>query len=397
MKKHEELLLALLAATVDYDISRCKTLLPADEETWTKLLVLAGEQGVTGLVFSAVEHLPKQAMPPTKQLMQLFGQTEYQKAHYQSQLNTAEKFAVALREKGVEMKVLKGISFSTYYDQPNLRECGDCDCYLSLKETVSRNSGASEGAATSTMSAFKAGSTGFETGNKVIEEIGGRAEFGTYKHSHLFLDKLMFENHHYVTDFQGTKLGKKTELLLERAIEGEPGTPITLTLDNKTFTTALVRPCAHFCALHCLRHAQGNLMLSGMVLRMLYDWAMIMRAEQDNLDWERLGKDLDEMRLRPFAGVMTSACERYLGLKVTTKDVIRCEDDALVREVMLDTLRHGNHLRSGETILEKSFRILKRFWKMYHFRQLAAESVPMMIWNCFAFSSYMHRNITLED
>lgn len=154
MTKVQQLLLTLLAVTVDQKIDRCKPLLPVDESTWTSLLDL-----------------------PMDQLMDLLGQAEYQKTHYQSQFETAQKFAKALKAKGVEMNVLKGISFSTYYDQPALRECGDCDYYLSVVKKVKEGK-------------EKAGSTGFEIGNSTIEEIGGRGEFGSYKHSYLYLDSL---------------------------------------------------------------------------------------------------------------------------------------------------------------------------------------------------------------
>jgi len=376
LKRHEEILLALLASTVDRQVDRCAALLPADAATWQQAIALASKHGVAALAFSAIEQLPKPLMPPMEQLISLLGRTEYQKARYQSQFRTAQKFAAALKAKGVEMKVLKGISFSTYYDHPELRECGDCDCYLELL-SASPVQGEKN----------RAGATGFEIGNKTIEEIGGRGEFGSYKHSHLYLDQLMFENHHYITDFNGTKQGKKTELLLEQAIESEPGTLIA--------DSDMLRPCAHFSALHCLRHAQGNLMLGGISLRMLYDWAMILRAEQENLDWRKLGADLYEMRLRPFAEVMTSICEQYLGLKITAPGAIRCKDTALIEEVLLDTLRCDIHPKSGETFTGKTRRIWKRFLKMYHFRGLAVESVPTMIWNCFAFSSYMKREIEL--
>lgn len=101
MTKVQRLLLALLAATVDQKIDRCKPLLPVDESTWTSLLDLAVKHGVTKLVFSAVERLLKAVLPPMDQLMDLLGQAEYQKTHYQSQFETAQKFAKALKAKGV--------------------------------------------------------------------------------------------------------------------------------------------------------------------------------------------------------------------------------------------------------------------------------------------------------
>ena len=372
MKEYEYLLLALVATTVDYEVHRCMAFLPVGELTWIKTIELAGRHGVRGLVFSAIELLPREARPPMRQIMSLYGQTELQKARYYKQFSVAEKFAAALDAKGVRMNVLKGISFSTYYDKPFYRECGDCDCYLT----------------SASHPATEAGSNGFEIGNKTIVEIGGKAEFGTYKHSHLYLDGLMLENHHYITDFNGTRQGRKTELLLERAIDCEPGTPIP--------GSHMLRPSAHFCVLHCLRHAQGNFMSGGMILRMLYDWAMIMRSEQNRLDWSRLRTDIADMRLDAFAGVMTSLCERYLGLRITACDVIRCNDADLVEAVMMDVLRSDIHPRSGESIWRKTFRILRRFMKMYRFRRFAVESVPTMIWNSFAFSSYLRRNIELS-
>lgn len=397
MHKHEETLLALLAATIDHDISRCSYLFPLTEAEWDKLLLLAGSQGVTGLVFSAVEHLPREVMPPMDQLMDLLGQAEYQKTLYQLQFDTAQKFAKALKIKGVEMKVLKGISFSTYYDQPELRECGDCDCYLSIAEGLSGLSSSRSlredeplnglNTLNSLNSKSKAGSTGFEIGNQTIEEIGGKGEFGSYKHSHLFLDNLMFENHHYITDFNGTKQGKVIELLLEKAIDSAPGTPIP--------NSDLVRPCAHFCALHLLRHAQGNLMLGGMTLRMIYDWAVFLRSEQNHLDWNSLINDLSECRLLSFAEVMNELVRRYFGLIITNKDIQLCADVSLIEEIILDTMRSQDHPVSGESLWHKSCRIYRRFQRMYRLRKLATESVPMMIWNSIAFSSYMKREIEL--
>ena len=55
MQKHEDLLLALLAATVNHDTNRCCALLPVDTGCWERVLALAEKHGVTGLVFSCME------------------------------------------------------------------------------------------------------------------------------------------------------------------------------------------------------------------------------------------------------------------------------------------------------------------------------------------------------
>lgn len=375
MQKHEELLLALLAATVNHDTNRCCALLPVDTGCWERVLALAEKHGVTGLVFSCMELLPLSCHPEKTVLLKLFGNAEYQKRHYRKKYSTAARFAAKLKERNVEMKVLKGISFSTYYNQPELRVFGDCDCYLTHLLEIPH-------------AKRQAGSSGFNIGNEVIKQMGGKAEFGTYKHSHLFLDNLMIENHHYITDFNGTKLGKTIELLLEKAINCDPG--------DKIGNTEMVRPCAHFNALHLIRHAQGNFILSGMILRMIYDWAVFLRSEQDNLNWNQLYEDYEICHLRRFVDVMTSICVEYLGLKLTCDNITLCKDRKLVDKVLKDTLEDSIHMIQDESIGHKSLRILLRFYRMVYYRGLAIESIPTMIWNTFAFSSYMKRQIHID-
>ena len=378
MTRKQELLLTLLAATVSHRVAHCKALLPMSDDCWKELLKMAVRQGVSSLVYSAIERLPRELMPPKEILLYLFGLVEYQKLRFEKQFVTAQKFAAALKSKGVEMKVLKGISFSTYYDQPELRECGDCDCYLTAVKKSNQIMECNE----------SAGSSGFDIGNDTIVEIGGKREFGSYKHSHLYLNHLMFENHHYITDFNGTKKGKKIELLLEKVIDSAPGTPIA--------NSDMVRPCAYFNALLLIRHAQGNFIQEGMNLRMIYDWAVLLRAEQDNLDWIQLYADFEACGLRTFVDVMTSICVDYFGTELTCKDITLCTNKKLVNEVLFDTLADNIHLVKNETLCHKMVRILSRYKRFWHYRNLAIESIPMMIWNSFAYSSYMHRDITLK-
>lgn len=374
MRPNDNILLTMLRATISNDLLEVKKLLPMDASAWSELIGKASKHGVLGLVFSVVEQLPKPLRPSLEQLLQLYGAAERRKENYWHQYRTASLFASALKAKGVEMKVLKGLSFSTYYDHPEFRECGDCDCYLSWIEKDSEGS--------------KAGANAFEVGNETILEMGGTGEFGSYKHSHLFLDGLMFENHHYITDFNGTRRGKALELLLEKAIVSSSGTRIG--------ETELVCPCAYFNALHLIRHAQGNFISEGLILRMIYDWAMLLRVEQEHLDWSQLYADLEVCGLRQFAEVMTTICVKYLGLRLTVKEVRLCKDKKMVDAVLNDTLGDSIRMSQGESFGHKVLRIMARYGRFCRYRKLAIESVPVMIWNSLAFSSFMKRKISLE-
>ncbi len=361
MKDFERFLLAILATSVSSPVDRSPLDVSLLEADWKDFLKLAQSHGVASLVTDQLQNFPAEKRPPKYILMPLVGHLLQQEKRYRWQLQTANMLAEALKEKGVQMKVLKGISFSTYYHKSELRECGDCDIYLGEH---------------------------FEVGNQVVCDIGGIAERGTYKHSHLLLNGLLIENHRYITDFHGTKKGVKLEQMLQKYAK-MPGSLIN--------GTALVRPNAHFNAIHLLRHAHGNLMLGGMTLRMIYDWTVFLRGEQSNFDCHQLYADLEECGLRKFAEVLTGVSVRYYGLKLTNEKLLSSNDSILVERVLIDTLRDGNYLIPNESFWHKTKRICARFKRMWRFRELAIESVPMMLWNSFAFSSYMKRDIRLEE
>lgn len=377
MLTNDYILLAMLRATLSHDLMEVEKLLPLEASAWNEVIGKASAHGVSGLLYSVVEQLPKSLRPPLELLLRLYGLSERRKKNYEHQLHTASLFASALKARGIEMKVLKGLSFSTYYEHPELRECGDCDCYLSRIEKGSKGSNGS-----------KAGASGFEVGNKTILEMGGSSEFGSYKHSHLFLNGLMFENHHYITDFNGTQRGKTIELLLEKAIDSSSG--------NRIGETDMVCPSAYFNALHLIRHAQGNFISEGLILRMIYDWAMLLRVEQEHLDWSQLYSDMEACGLRQFAEVMTTICVEYLGLRLTVKEVTLCKNKKMVEAVLKDTLGDSIRMTQGESLGHKIIRIMARYGRFWRYRNLAIESVPVMIWNSLAFSSFMKRNISLE-
>lgn len=361
MKKSEKVLLGILASSISGKMLEIDGQSPLGSKEWMELVRMAKQHGVASIVADCIQNLPKEWIPEKSIVMTFVGHFVNQTKRYSWQVATANKLALALKNKGIDMIVLKGISFSTYYNKPELRECGDCDIYLGKD---------------------------FEIGNKTACEIGGRAEFGTYKHSHIHLDGLLIENHRYITDFHGTQKGIALEHLLQKYAK-YPADIIA--------GTDLVRPNVHFNALHLLRHAQGNLMLGGMTLRMIYDWTALLNSEQDRIDFVQLYKDLEIFNLRRFADVMTAISVTYFGLKLTNPNIAICNDENAVASIIMDTLRNGNHLIPNESLGHKAKRILARFKRMWRMRDFAIESVPMMIWNSFAFSSYMKRDIRIKS
>lgn len=333
-------------------------------QEWQRLVRIAFEHGVAALAMDGFGELQINSLIHSDELEDLryqwsvrVIQTEVQ---YEDKFIKASKFAEALKKRGAKCMVLKGMSFATYYRQPKHRESGDCDVYLGAD---------------------------WNTGNELAVKMGGRYEFGTYKHSHLSFGGLLVENHRYLTDFNATKQGKKIEKLLERVIADCDGRYIE--------DSYLVCPSDYFNALFLIKHAHGNFMDGGLTLRMLYDWAALLMCCHDRLDWSQLNVDLSECKLLRFASLMTSLCVKFFGVDPSNLGIGLCDDDALVNEVMEDTISGGINAKGVENFPQKSIRICQRFLRIWHYRTLATETVPRMIWNNFAFSSYMKRKIEM--
>ena len=62
-------------------------------------------------------------------------------------------------------------------------------------------------------------------------------------------------------------------------------------------------------------------------------------------------------------------------------------------EMLLADTFGGHPSMAGETFFMKCKRILRRFRRIYRFRDLADETPATLIWNAFAFSSYLHRKL----
>ncbi|MBS7385710.1 MAG: nucleotidyltransferase family protein, partial [Bacteroidales bacterium] len=162
--------------------------------------------------------------------------------------------------------------------------------------------------------------------------------------------------------------------------------------------SALLRPNATFNALFLAKHALRHFIDEAICLRHIMDWALFLKAEAANVDWQLLRPHLEASRVLPFAQLLTHISLRHLGLPASTPlpDWLRSDgDERLARweEMLLADTFGGHPSMAGETFFMKCKRILRRFRRIYRFRDLADETPATLIWNAFAFSSYLHRKL----
>lgn len=359
MLKINNLFFSLLRTSINSQTNRKNTLTFND---WKVVYHTCRQQGVTAVLFDFVRQLPKSEAPDKALLMEWLSAATAVEQTMQRMQVTAGEFAEAMEKREIPVVVLKGIAFAQYYPNPLLRECGDLDCYMMGKK---------------------------EEGDLAALELGGTMEEAGYKHSHLIYKGLTIENHRFFTDFDNTPTGMLTEQVLGELMQ-----------EAHTYIggSKLCCPSANFNALFLLKHAQGHFIDEGIRMRHVLDWALFLREKQEEVDWSKVLPMLEVTHTAQFAGVMTAIAVRYLRIEVLNKGLLALASNAeqkMVNAVLADIMGDQPAIYV-DGLWHKTKRILRRFRRMWKFRSLASESYPRMVWNAFAFSSYMKRKVVID-
>ena len=121
------LFIDLIKVSIDNKKSLSRT--PTPEE-WKDIFTLAKQQTLVGILFCAVERLPKEQRPPRAILLKWFAATEIIQEKNTKVNIDAVKLCEAIRKDGFRCVVLKGQGIATYYPNPSLRQCGDIDLWI---------------------------------------------------------------------------------------------------------------------------------------------------------------------------------------------------------------------------------------------------------------------------
>ena len=285
---------------------------------WRELLKQSSQQGIYAIIWDTICKLVNDGKFASNQLpdktlkLQWALGTEKIKSRYNKQKLLANKLSDAFVENGINTYVLKGLAISGYYPTPEHRECGDLDCFL---------------ASISESGKFECR---YEDGNKIAESVGATVERDFYKHSHINFKGLMVENHAFCTAVRGSKDRKALERHLRHLLATKPSTPIE--------GTHLLRPCADFNALFLTAHSFGHFLTESIKLRHILDWALLLQAEQDNIDWIEFYAWCDRMHYTKFVDALTAIAVDYLGIEVSNP-MIHTQSD--LRDKVLDDVLYG--------------------------------------------------------
>jgi hypothetical protein len=263
-----------------------------DEVSWSQVYALARKQGVLAIAFDGLmklfEHdkeFAKSFPQPLK--LQWINSVFNIEQRYERQREVCAELAAKWAEQGVKTLCLKGLAFSTYYPVVNHRECGDFDCYLY---------------------------DDYAKGNAILRELGAKVDEGMYKHSEIVYRKVMIENHRFIVAVRGGKKMKQLHTKLDHIARTEECKAI--------FDTKIEMPSPMFNALFMSHHSLTHFLSEGIRLRHILDWALFLKNEQNNLDWERFYALCAEYDMRAFVDCTTAIAVKVFGVEVENSAIV---------------------------------------------------------------------------
>ncbi len=107
-----------------------KGFMALDAEGWRTLKRLAGQQTVSGVIFTGASSLPDDLMPPEDIMLQWVVQVEAIEQHGRKIASSQQSLLALFAERGLHPVVQKGSTAAAFYSSPWLRESGDIDLYF---------------------------------------------------------------------------------------------------------------------------------------------------------------------------------------------------------------------------------------------------------------------------
>lgn len=294
MKENLFLLLRLGLDTSSVLEEDCGKIKQMSVKEWNVLKDLAFKQGVGAIVFDGALKFCSEH----KDIV--FNQQEWKKKKLQwasncmmiedrnaKQIKIMEDLSAIWIMRGCNMLLMKGQANALYYPNPLHRSVGDVDCYLFQD---------------------------YDKGNQIAASVGAKVDESWYKHSQIHYKGEMFENHQYFVHTREGKRSKRLENELRRYLVTEsyekyPGSNILL-------------PPVMFNALFLTYHGLAHFLSEGIRLKQVVDWAMFLKTEQDNIDWEKFYSICGKFKLRRFLCVMNDIAVNHLGIKLTNPNII---------------------------------------------------------------------------
>ncbi len=251
---------------------------------WERVLSLAEQQTLTGLVAEAVPKLPKEFQPDSSLKFKLHARVT---KIYQSHALLNRKVAQIkqfMDAHGIHSVLFKGQGMALNYPNPLSRQCGDIDLYV--------------------------GDRHFLDAMNILEpeESHAPAKYEHLKHFNTDSEGVEIEIHRIAEIIPGSARNRRFRNWTVSRLEGDD-------VRKETIGGAEVNlPPVDFDALYIMNHAWHHFLTGGIGLRQLCDWSIYLHRFHRQIDHNLLKVNLKNFGLERAWQIFAGVAVRYLGL-----------------------------------------------------------------------------------
>lgn len=263
---------------------------------YKKVMQLAEEQSVVGLVTAGLEHV-KDAKIPHDNLIPFIGRTLQIEQRNKAMNEFIAKLMNLLNENGIKALLVKGQGVAQCYERPLWRACGDVDLLLDAENYEKAKELLSKIATNIEQEGVIDKHCGF-TIEKWIVELHGTLHCGLYKRIDKFLDAL-------------------TEMTF---IENQ----VRCWSNNKVEVEI---PCHDNDIIFIFTHILQHFYKEGVGVRQICDWCRLLWTYRDSINKELLEKRIHKMGLMSEWKAFAAFAVDYLGMPVEAMPIFNLNHD----------------------------------------------------------------------
>lgn len=255
--------------------------LPID---WNEIGKLALQQTVGPLVFEATLRLPKEQLPPKEWIFKAYSIIERNRQTHSLLDSVAAESCAKLSAKGIRATLLKGQAYAQAYPDPTMRQCGDIDLYVGDKNFRKAY--------------IVAKHCGWESEEKFREKA---------KHYGCFDQGVRIELHRVAGEFSSHETNQKFQNFSHEQLRSAR----TIEIGGERIFV----PTPIFDVVFVFMHLYLHFLGSGIGLRQVCDWVMLLHMHYKEIDINRLEKLLKDFNLFRGWCAFTPIAVNLLGLQ----------------------------------------------------------------------------------
>lgn len=324
-----------------------------DSIDWKSIIALARKHVVLGIIIDSVALLPEHLHPSASTMAKM---NKFAIGLIQTNLildRTAARLVTFLREHDIEGVLLKGQGVARFYRQPQMRQCGDIDFYVGRKIYK-------KAVALCKAHLMKKGGDCHETD----------------QHFDFTLDKVTIELHRIASRIYSPVRNAAFQKWVEEELEHSP--------ERRTLTvgeTDISLPPLDFDAIYIFYHAWRHFITGGIGMRQICDWAMIFHSKSEDIDKDKLVKNIRRFGMTVGWKLFACIAVRCLGVgaeKIPLYDPSFSKKADKVLEDILDGGNFGYYSKANMRTPIRGFGVKHALGKLRNFGEYYINLVPLI-------------------